>query len=94
VARRAHGISPACACASFRIPAAGPGAYSLQTDYADIARLLALLHLPKRRRAGAKRKAPCARVAFDQMRVERMTADVALADVDVQLAREQAPLRL
>ena len=66
-----------------------------QTDYADIARLLALLHLPQtsfelRKAQGAVRTW----LQFDQMRVERMTADVALADVDVQLAREQAPLRL
>lgn len=66
-----------------------------QADYADIARLVGFLHLPAssfelQQAQGAMR----AWLQFDQMHVERMTADVALADVDVQLARDYEPLRL
>lgn len=66
-----------------------------QSDYADVARLLEMLHLPPssfelRQAQGAIR----AWMQFDQMKVERLAADVALANVDVRLARDHAPLLL
>ncbi|HTT10889.1 MAG TPA: YhdP family protein [Burkholderiaceae bacterium] len=66
-----------------------------QADYADIARLVAMLHLPSssidlHHAQGAMR----AWLQFDPMHVQRITADVALTDVDVQLARDYEPLRL
>jgi uncharacterized protein (TIGR02099 family) len=66
-----------------------------QTEFADIARLLALLRLPAssfqlHHAQGAAR----AWLQFDQMRAERLAADIALADVDVQLARDHPTLRI
>jgi uncharacterized protein (TIGR02099 family) len=66
-----------------------------QADYADIARLVGMLHLPASsfelyRAQGALR----AWLNFDEMHVDRMTADVALADVDVQFARDHEVMRL
>jgi uncharacterized protein (TIGR02099 family) len=66
-----------------------------QSDYADLARLLQMLHLPTssfelRQAQGAVR----GWLQFDQMHIERLTADIALANVEVQLARDHAPLLL
>ena len=71
------------------------GRLFMQTEFADVARLLGMLHLTAspfelRQGQGALRTW----LQFDQMHVQRLAADVALADVDVQLAHDHAPLRL
>lgn len=82
-------------------PLARPGDYSrwsgrlfLQTEYADLAALTALAGLATpfalERGQGALR----AWLQFDRLRSERLTADVAAADVIVKLAPAAAPLAL
>ncbi len=71
------------------------GRIFMQSDYADMGRLWSLLRLPTagfdlRQGQGALRTW----MNFDQMHVQRLTADVALADVDVRLARDRDPLQL
>ena len=71
------------------------GRVFVQTEYADLAQLLTVLHLPEssfvlQQGQGAIR----AWMQFDQMRVQGLTADVALANVDVQLARDHPQLHL
>lgn len=66
-----------------------------QTEFADIARVAELLHLPRtafdlRRAQGAARFW----LQFDQLRAERLVADVALADVEAQLGSGLAPLQV
>lgn len=70
------------------------GRVFLQTEYADVARLLALagavMPFQIERGQGALR----AWLTFDDLRSERLLADVAAADVKVRLSPELEPLQL
>ncbi len=71
------------------------GRMFVQSDFADVARWTSLVKAPRTnveifRAQGAVR----GWMDFDEMRIERCNADLALADVEVRLARDLAPLRL
>ncbi|GAB4477421.1 MAG: YhdP family protein [Burkholderiaceae bacterium] len=66
-----------------------------QMDYADVARIAALAHVPAASVAIARgHGALRAWLDFDALAATRLTADVALTDVDARLAADLEPLRL
>ena len=64
-------------------------------DYADLAQLATVVPLlPKQMALAQAQGALRVWLDFDELRAERVVADVALADVDLRLAPELEPLRL
>jgi uncharacterized protein (TIGR02099 family) len=66
-----------------------------QMDYADVARIVRLAHVPAETVAIARAHGALrAWLDFDALAATRFTADVALADVDARLGADLEPLRL